>query len=130
MTESPYRRLWCSVILEAVNDIDGERKIERYKKKVKEAKRRSRRDTEAINRLTVYFEDAKEFFISRSREIGSFNWICDVCDLDAERILDMVWCPEGRKRLMRANASIKGGNKARHPNEVASVDSGEGDEYD
>lgn len=72
---APVRRLWASVIQQAVVEMDS-------------------RDT--LLRL-----DATAFMFAASQEVGSVAWICDALDLDAERLRTACTSRAGRARISR-----------------------------
>lgn len=70
-----YRALWASVLLQAIRDVDN--KEERY--------------------------EALDYLHSFSEKERSFNWICDMLDLDTERIRTLTLTHTGRRKLLGGN---------------------------
>ena len=104
-----YKRLWCAVILQAVADIDIQMK-DRY---IRLKKSKASRESMPYKLMTLMTNEATEWIESTSTKKYSFQWICDVCDLDARKIREMSRTREGRKMLLQAaprSAAIKGLN--------------------
>jgi hypothetical protein len=76
-TDSNYRSLWASVILQAIRDIDTCENSDR-------------------DLALDYILDDREY-------IGSFTWICDVLNLDSTAIRQRALTREGRTMLVGRN---------------------------
>lgn len=67
----PYRQLWASVLWQAVYD------VVRNAKAVRPTPR-------------AIFVEASEWFASDAIYVGSFSWVCDLMNLDHERVRERV----------------------------------------
>jgi hypothetical protein len=79
---APYRALWSAVLFQAIRDLD------------------SCRRREAVN-----------WVFSDRTQPCSMRWICDVCDLDYEKLQNMCLSRAGRARLLgrdKRNRKAKG----------------------
>lgn len=86
LDDAAIRALWSSVIVQAIKDMDS--------------------------RLLGDCRVAKNWLYSDSRiDTGSFTWICQMLDLDADRIRTICLTRDGRKRLKNNNE----GNRRRKP---------------
>lgn len=72
-----YRGLWASVLLQAIRDIDSNEENER--------------------------QPAITYINSNSQCSGSFEWVCEMLDLDTERIRMMALSRAGRRQLLGRN---------------------------
>jgi len=76
--DAAIRALWSSVIVQAIKDMDS--------------------------RILCDIRVAKNWMYTDNRiGIGSFDWICQMLDLDADRIRTICLTREGRKRLKNNN---------------------------
>lgn len=96
-----HARLWGSVIIQAMADIEEGKRMEYYEK----YRPRVLKDRSIAKRKEVieYAKDAAEWFNGRDIGVGSFQWICDVCDFDADRIRVMSYTVEGRRHFLKAD---------------------------
>lgn len=83
-------RLWCAVIIQAVADVD-----------IRIPKRRKERAGNAaeIADAEEIRDSARTWLASQDTGPQSFNWICSMLDLDAERIFARTLTREGRASL-------------------------------
>ena len=73
--ENAEKTLWLNVLMKAVSDLIDPKSIEgRYDVY------KSRRKGEMQEEMREYF------FMSKCKKIGSFLWLCDLFDLEPERI--------------------------------------------
>lgn len=72
-----YRGLWASVLLQAIRDVDSSERCDR--------------------------EPALTYINDSSAETGSFLWVCEMLDLDPDRIRMMSISREGRRQLLGRN---------------------------
>lgn len=96
---APYIRLWCNVIIQAIADIE-----EQCKQRYLKAKCEKSRGTVQYRVMVQLTNEATEWIESTANHIGSFEWICDHCDLDREKIRDLSRSREGRKTLLQSSA--------------------------
>lgn len=95
----PFIRLWCAVILQAVVDIEGPKRIAHFGKKGK-IKTHERNHYKALE-LKFHCITAQEWIEDTACKRTSFQWICDQCDLDAKKIRSLTRTKEGRKKLLQ-----------------------------
>jgi hypothetical protein len=96
------RRLWCSVVIQAAADMDLT---------IPNVTPSARRPNPHViaDEIKAIREEARKWFLSTDRSVGSFGWICDTMDLDYYKIQSLSMTREGRKMLtgddrrMRAN---------------------------
>lgn len=107
---TPYMRLWCSVVLQAIADIDiqGKQKYliakEQAKKKGDKTLRGTPRKPTKGDIMLINTNEAEQWIDSEDIGVGTFRWICDMCDLDRHRIRKMSQTMQGRKELLQASA--------------------------
>jgi hypothetical protein len=82
----PYKRLWASVLIQAIKDIDT-------------------REGGAQAIKTRY--EAKRWFFQKGNEEFSPSWICDILDLDINRLLNKCCTQEGRENLLSSQKEKK-----------------------
>lgn len=93
---SPYRRLWCAVVIQALYDIEME---DRAKQSIFVARQRAKAKRQ---RMPDYPPTpASDWIDSDSAAPHSFLWICDVCDLDAAKLRRMSQTIEGRRAFLK-----------------------------
>ena len=80
MTDAPYRRLWAAVVHQAVKDLDG-----------------------AANAAL-----ARRWIYGARRDAGSIFWVCDMLDLDYNKLLTLCMTREGRRKILRPNFRFTG----------------------
>jgi hypothetical protein len=73
LSDDGVRRLWCAVILNAINEIDSYR----------------------------YATGAHDFIFSGERRTLGFIWLCDHLGLDAHALRQRCMTFEGRNRILR-----------------------------
>jgi hypothetical protein len=170
--DSNHIRLWCSVILQAVADLEDGYKnqhidylIKKREVRIKERRKLSREDylkdhkarmkqayEDYVTKLTelieagdidgaknLKYEDldftkgAEEWFDSMDDHPRTYRWICDMCDLDADKIRELVRTIGGRKHLLQNSIKLKKSQKElieeleKETNEY--VEEGEEDNY-
>jgi hypothetical protein len=74
------RRLWASVILQAIADMDCNQKI----------------DGKTASSIRM---SAREWLNSDSDDIASCQWICEILDLDHKRLIFKCNSREGRREI-------------------------------
>lgn len=75
----PYRKLWASVLLIAVRDMNQKRR----------------------------YRDAKFWLYSRHQNaIGSAGWICSMLDLNLEALQRLCSTRAGRKKILRSDRYV------------------------
>lgn len=93
---SPYRRLWCAVVIQALYDIEME---DRAKQSIFVARQKAKAKRQ---RMPDYPPTpAGDWIDSDSVAPHSFLWICDVCDLDAAKLRRMSQTIEGRRAFLK-----------------------------
>lgn len=75
--DSGYRRLWSAVVYQAIKDMEYE-----------------------TGRRTVL-----DWIYSGEDSVGSMRWICDMLDLDYQKLLHLAMTREGRRKILRRNDS-------------------------
>ena len=93
---NPVHRLWCAVILQAVCDMENGAKIKRAMASAK----KNIRSKYAVQDLVAIRKDAFHWAFDNKVYPGSFVWICDMCELDEKKILNMIQTKQGRKALL------------------------------
>jgi len=93
---NPVQRLWCAVILQAVVDMESGAKIKRAEQSAKS----NIRSKFALKDLIVIRQDAFNWAFDHKVYPGSFVWICDMCELDQRKILNLIQTKQGRKALL------------------------------
>jgi hypothetical protein len=78
---APYRRLWSAVVHQAVHDLDGG----------------------AANAAL-----ARDWIYGGRRDAGSMFWVCDMLDLDYNKLLTLCMTREGRRKILRPNFRFTG----------------------
>lgn len=73
---NPCTALWAAVLVTAIHDLDDK----------------------------VEWARTRNWLYDDSEEIGSFAWICDVLDLDANKIQIACLSREGRKELLQRHS--------------------------
>ena len=101
-----HMRLWAAVILQAVYDIEEGHKIKYMILKAKKAGEELPRMKYTPEEIADFTNGAERWFDSENKGAGSFNWICEMCDLDADRIRNMTKTLEGRTRLIKASKRL------------------------
>ena len=91
-----YRRLWSAVVHQAVRDLDEGGDI--VTKGV--AGTGSGRVTTASRAL--------DWIYSGRQDAGSMFWICDMLDLDYNKLLTLCMTREGRRKILRPNFRFTG----------------------
>jgi hypothetical protein len=104
------RRLWCAVILQAATDIDLSIP------KIKPSPRRPNPKI-FIDAIKATRKEARQWFLSGDRDVGSFRWICDTLDLDYYRIQALCMTRHGRRFLTGNDRRTKSHKKRRPRNE-------------
>lgn len=99
-------RLWCAVILQAVYDIEEGHKIKYIILKAKKARKELPRMKYTPEEIADFTNGAERWFDCEDTHVGSFQWICEMCDLDAKKIREMTRTLEGRTQLIRANKRL------------------------
>ena len=56
--------------------------------------------------IADFTSGAEHWFDSEDKGVFSFQWICEMCDLDANRIRKMTKTLEGRSQLIKANKRL------------------------
>ena len=93
---SPYRRLWCAVVIQAFYDVEME---DRAKQSIFVARQKAKAKRQ---RMPDYPPTpAGDWIDSDSVKPHSFLWICDVCDLDAAKLRRMSQTIEGRRAFLK-----------------------------
>lgn len=174
--DSNHIRLWCSVILQAVADLEDGFKnqhidylIKKREVRIKEQRKLKKEDylKEHRARMKKEYEDyvtklaelieagdtagakslkyldldfthgAEDWFNSMDDHPRTYRWICDMCDLDADKILDLVSTRSGRRQLLQNSIKLKKAQKEliekleKEDDEFAEDDeSGDEDKYD
>ena len=78
LDDNAVRGLWASVIVQAIKDMDS--------------------------RILCDGRVAKNWmYAARHNNVGSFEWICEMLGLDADRIRTICLTRDGRKRLKNNN---------------------------
>ena len=99
-----YARLWCSVILQAVSDIEtGRRDRFRFWKSLQKSGLKLTFDQWLPTNKIDFTAGALEWIVSDEDRPGSFVWICDQVDLDRHKLRDLALSPEGRKALLKSS---------------------------
>ena len=96
---SIYRRVWCAVILQSIVDID----IQAKTKYTRLRATKKGRETIDFKIMTLLSNEAIEYIESPSKRVFGFEWVCDMCDLDRDRIRELSRTRHGRKMLLRAS---------------------------
>ena len=100
-----HEKLWCSVVLQAMADIEEGERIAYYEKhnpkKLSASSKIKRED------IAAYSQGARDWFDSKDTHVGSFIWICDMCGLDAERLWELTLTKAGRQMFLKAAPSDK-----------------------
>jgi hypothetical protein len=73
VNDQPYRALWASVLYSAIADLN----------------RRS------------YDRGAKKYVYSGETGVGSMRWVCDMLDLDYDRLQVLSMTREGRRQILK-----------------------------
>ena len=71
--DQPYRALWAAVVYQAIAD---------------------------LNRIG-YARRAKEWIYSDQQGVGSMRWVCDMIDLDYDRLQFLSMSREGRRQILK-----------------------------
>jgi len=71
--DQPIRALWAAIVYQAVAD---------------------------MNR-TGYARKAKEWIYSEHQGVGSMRWVCDMIDLDFDRLQFLSMSREGRRQILK-----------------------------
>jgi hypothetical protein len=74
----PYRKLWSSVLILAVRDMNS------YSR----------------------WRDAHNWMYSPKRTIGSANWVCSMLDLDYQALQVLCSTRAGRKKILRSERYV------------------------
>lgn len=122
-----YCRLWCSVILQAVADIEtGRRERYYHYKDLKKAGLQETFESFCSTTKLDFTHGAFKWLMSDEDRRGSFVWICDQVDLDRRKIRDMALSVEGRKTLLkaslRADTEVENAEKEEPEEEGTAVD--------
>lgn len=94
-----HERMWSSVILQAMADIEEGKRMEYYE--VHRPRALKARSISKRKEIAEYAKDATDWFNSYDVDIGSFQWICDACDFDAERLRQMSYTASGRRHFLK-----------------------------
>lgn len=73
--DASYRRLWSAVIHQAVHDLDG------------------------VANATL----ARDWIYGKRQDVGSMFWVCDMLDLDYNKLQTLCMTREGRRQILRPN---------------------------
>ena len=98
-----HERLWCSVVLQAMADLEEGERIAYYEKH--NPKKLSASSIAKREDIVAYSQGARDWFDSKDTHVGSFKWICDVCGLDAERLWEFSLTKAGRQKFLKAAPS-------------------------
>lgn len=95
----PHRRLWCAVLVVAIQDALG---------------RGGKSDPERYYERCRIRDEALAWFERNGKSIGSFQWVCDILGLDAGEIRRKLKMAVGGKDLGDEMAKLIVGYRRRH----------------
>lgn len=98
-------RLWSSVILQAIADVEEGLRIAYYEKH--NTKKLSQSSIQKREEIMTYSKEARDWLDSRDEELGSFIWICDMCGFDAHKLWEMTLTREGRANFLKKDRLSK-----------------------
>ena len=97
-------RLWCSVILRAIADVDYTPRSPTplHLRKRKPSNSTVKRQELNFKEAAFIRKDAQDWLNSTTHAPHSFEWVCDVCGLDARTIRERARTKEGREWLLNS----------------------------
>ena len=98
-------RLWSSVILQAIADVEEGLRIEYYEKHNK--KKLSQSSIQKREEILAYAKEARDWLDSKVNELGSFVWVCDMGGFDANKLWEMTLTREGRSHFLKKDRLSK-----------------------
>lgn len=96
-----HERLWGSVIIQAMADIEEGKRMEYYE--VHRPRALKARSITKRKEIAEYAQDARDWLDSYDSDMGSFQWICDSCGFDADRLREMSYTAGGRRHFLKAD---------------------------
>lgn len=96
--DAPSRALWASVLLQAVRDVRAAPTIEAQRR----ADLGDQPYLSIVGAMRSATDCARTWMKSANEDLGSFRWICDLLDLDADRVrarAETAFMPRMGKRM-------------------------------
>ena len=84
INDEPYRRLWATVLWQAVRDMNQE--------------------SRALS--------ARHYIFNKRNDPGSAQWICDMLDFDIYALQRLCMTRAGRSKILRNNGARRSGKKS------------------